>query len=252
MKYYVASDIHGFYSEFRHALDQAGYFTDTDPHKLIILGDLFDRGQEARELQAFILSLMERDEVILIRGNHEDMYIDLVTVDEGIPLKHHAQNGTHNTAMQLTGFDPVMAIIRHYDFAEAARNTPLFKQIIPAMRDYYETANYVFVHGWIPCIRDKYGYIHYADWRNASADEWAKARWYNGIEASTTVRDDKTIICGHWHASYGHSRFEGKGSEFGADAIFSPYVGLGIIAIDACTAHSGFINIIVVEDEEVE
>ena len=69
MKYYVTSDIHGFYSELSQSLSEAGFFTDEEPHKLIVLGDLFDRGQEARFLQQFILELMEKDEVILIRGH---------------------------------------------------------------------------------------------------------------------------------------------------------------------------------------
>ena len=248
MKYYVTSDVHGFYSELSQALTEAGFFTDEEPHKLVILGDLFDRGQEARFLQQFILELMEKDEVILIRGNHEDMYVDLVTVDHGIPLKHHSQNGTYNTAIQLTAFDPVMAIIRHYDFAEAARNTDYYRRIIPSMRDYFETDHYVFVHGWIPCIRERKGYSYYSDWRSASAEEWAKARWYNGIDAAVTCQEEKTIICGHWHASYGHAKYEGKGSEFNDDADFSPYLAPGIIAIDACTAHSGFVNVLVVND----
>ena len=28
MKYYITADIHGFYTEFHKALDEAGYFTD--------------------------------------------------------------------------------------------------------------------------------------------------------------------------------------------------------------------------------
>ena len=248
MKYYVTSDIHGFYSELSQALSETGFFTDEEPHKLIVLGDLFDRGSEARFLQQFILELMEKDEVILIRGNHEDMFIDLVTVDEGIPLTHHARNGTYDTAMQLTAFDPVMAIIRNSDFARAARKTPYYQKIIPAMRDYFETDHYVFVHGWIPCVRDQNGYSYNSDWRNASSDEWAKARWYNGMDAVLTCQEEKTIVCGHWHASYGHSKYEGKGSEFEEDADFTPYHASGIIAIDACTAHSGFVNVLVLDD----
>ena len=76
MKYYVTSDIHGFYTPLRDVLTRAGYFEDVEPHKLVIAGDLFDRGGEALELQDFILSLMERDEVILVRGNHEDLFAD--------------------------------------------------------------------------------------------------------------------------------------------------------------------------------
>ncbi len=60
MKYYITADIHGFYTEFHKALDEAGYFNDSEPRKLIILGDIFDRGQEAVEMQRFILSLLEQ------------------------------------------------------------------------------------------------------------------------------------------------------------------------------------------------
>ena len=55
MKYYVTSDIHGFYMEFQDALKSSGYYEDKEPHKLIIIRDLFDRGSEAKRLQAFIL-----------------------------------------------------------------------------------------------------------------------------------------------------------------------------------------------------
>ena len=59
--------------------------------------------------------------------------------------------------------------------------------------------------------------------------------------------DDKTIICGHWHTSFGHSTIDHAGSQFGPDANFRPFYGTGIIALDACTAVSGFVNCIVVE-----
>lgn len=38
MKYYVTADVHGFYTEFHKTLEAAGYFTDPEVHKLIILG----------------------------------------------------------------------------------------------------------------------------------------------------------------------------------------------------------------------
>ena len=135
MKYYITADIHGFYTEFHKALDEAGYFTDSEPHKLIILGDIFDRGQEAVKMQEFILQLMEQDAVILVRGNHEDLFEEMVTIDEGLPVRHHVSNGTYGTALQLTGYDPTMAQIRHWDLAEAARETTYYQQIIPATVD---------------------------------------------------------------------------------------------------------------------
>mgnify|MGYP002859839145 CR=1 FL=1 len=246
MKYYVTADIHGFYSQFHSALEEAGYFSDSEPHKLIILGDLFDRGSEAEALQTFVME--HRDEMILIRGNHEDLFAELVTEDEGVPYSHHISNGTYQTALQLTGYDFAIARIRNYDFAEAARKTPYYSEIMPSMVNWFETENYVFVHGWIPCIHGRSGYSYYDEWREASDGEWSSARWYNGMDAVRTCMEEKTIVCGHWHTSYGHSKYEGHGSEFGADADFSPYYAPGIIALDACTGFSGRVNIITIED----
>jgi len=249
MKLYVTADTHGFYSILRNALTEAGFFSETSPHKLVILGDLFDRGAEALQMQDFILELIEQDRVILVKGNHEDLFVEMVTEDEGIPYSHHVSNGTYDTALQLTGYDPEMARIRNFDFAEAARETPYYKTIIPTMADYYETKNYVFTHGWIPCIRGRIGYSYYSDWRSAQELEWEQARWYNGMDAVQTADEEKTIVCGHWHCSYGHAKYEHKGSEFGPDADFTPYFGPGVIALDACTAYSKRCNVIVLEDE---
>ena len=44
------------------------------------------------------------------------------------------------------------------------------------------------------------------------------------------------------------STYEKRGSEFGEDADFSPYIAPGIIAIDACTAHTGMVNCVVISD----
>lgn len=71
MKYYVVADVHGFFTELKAALSEKGFFEDKEPHKLIICGDLLDRGNEALEVQSFVLDLLQKDEIILIRGNHE-------------------------------------------------------------------------------------------------------------------------------------------------------------------------------------
>ena len=68
------------------------------------------------------------------------------------------------------------------------------------------------------------------------------------MDAVRTCMEDKTIVCGHWHTSYGHAKYEGKGSEFEADADFSPFCASGIIALGACTAFSRTVNVITIED----
>lgn len=255
MKYYVVSDVHGFYSILRNELEKAGFFSDPQPHKLLVLGDLFDRGKEAVELQDFIINLMNEDKVILIRGNHEDLFVKMVTEDGGRAYSHHRSNGTHDTALQLTGFDPKTARVEHVKFTYIAKKTPYYQKIIPAMRNYYETENYVFVHGWIPSERflDKEYYVRWSyleDWRDANEYKWEVARWINGMEAVEFCKEKKTVVCGHWHTSFGHANLENNGSEFGPDADFSPYIADGIVALDACTAHSGKMNVYIVEDKE--
>lgn len=78
MKYYVISDIHGFYSQLVKALTKAGFFDETEPHKLIVCGDMMDRGTEAVKMQEFMLKLLEEDKLIFVRGNHEDLLISML------------------------------------------------------------------------------------------------------------------------------------------------------------------------------
>ena len=55
MRYYVISDVHSFYSESVQALSEKGFFEDKSPHKLIVCGDLFDRGIGIGENAKFYL-----------------------------------------------------------------------------------------------------------------------------------------------------------------------------------------------------
>jgi serine/threonine protein phosphatase 1 len=257
MKYYVVADVHGFCSILKDTLKKNGFFDDQEPHKLIVCGDLFDRGNEAVELQNFIIELMEKDEVILVKGNHEEL---LVTMLNGWHFSsyfetYHNTNGTVDTVCQLTN----MTLSELYNNPSEAyyrmRETPFMQRILPQMMDYFETKKYIFVHGWIPCEKIKQNpardtYLPIADWRNASEEQWRFARWINGMDAAHdgVIEEGKIIVCGHWHSSYGHSRYEMKCSEFGDDADFSPYYGTGIIAMDTCTAHSQKINCIIIEE----
>lgn len=262
MKYYVVADVHGFYTPLTESLKEKGFFEDEGPHKLVVCGDLFDRGKEADKLQSFVVDLMKKDEIVLVKGNHEDLMQDMIDnfmsyFAYGIEYTHHAQNGTFDTALQLTRLGKAAVREAPYMFTALMRRTPFFREILPAMKNFYETEHHVFVHGWIPCARSgregHYDYSPLSDWRNATEEAWSEARWYNGMDAARTVKvPDKRVICGHWHCSYGHWRYEGKGNEFGEGADFSPYYGDGIIAIDGCTAYTKKVNCLVVEDRPSE
>ena len=260
MKYYVVADVHGFYSILKTTLEEKGYFKDKDPHKLIICGDIFDRGNETLEMQAFISDLIDKDEVILIRGNHEDLMVELVQdLEAGFGkslLGVNYSNGTTNSLMDLTNSDLVETKFNPKSMPNKFYNTDFYKKILPKMLNYYETQNYIFVHGWIPCFEQyvdyEVEYKYQQNWRDAELTQWEQARWINGMFAASqgTIEPNKTIVCGHWHASYGHAVLEGKGKEFDKQSDFSPYYAKGIIAIDACTAYSKKINCIVIEDDD--
>ena len=254
MRYYVVADIHGFYTEFRQALNEQGFFEDSQPHKLIVCGDLYDRGNEAKELQAFILDLIEKDEVILIQGNHEDLMLQLSNgwANWSFLQGHHQANGTIDTVTQLTGHTVTDMFLKTDEVGRSLLHNAFIQTIIPKMVNYYETKNHIFVHGWIPCKYDKdeSSYTMIEDWRNASKQQWDEARWINGMEAAYNgiLEKDKTIVCGHWHTSYGHAHYHNDGSEDGEDANYNPYFANGIIALDGCTKRSKIVNCIVIED----
>ena len=74
---YVMSDLHGMLEKYTEMLDVIN-FSDSDT--LIINGDICDRGPRSAEIY---LDVMERDNVTVIKGNHEVMAeIDLERIYE--------------------------------------------------------------------------------------------------------------------------------------------------------------------------
>ena len=53
MKYFVSSDIHGFFDEWQNALKDKGFDLNNPEHKIILCGDLFDRGSQPKEIINF-------------------------------------------------------------------------------------------------------------------------------------------------------------------------------------------------------
>ena len=257
MKYFVSSDIHGFYDEWIKALKEKQFNINNPEHKIIVCGDLFDRGLQSKQLQTFVMDLIAKDKVILIRGNHEDLLLNMINSwhKKSYLEWHHNANGTVDTVLQLIGSKMSDIYDNPIDVYRKMKDTPFMQKILPAMVDYFETEKYIFVHGWIPCFTIGNGrhvekFFYNDDWRNASKEEWDMCRWYNGMEAARqgVIEPNKTIVCGHWHCSYGHAKIKGKGTEFGKDANFLPYKAKGVLAIDSCTTISGKVNVVVLED----
>ena len=249
---FVASDIHGFFTEFKEALDAAGFDERNEAHWLIVCGDCFDQGPQPLELLQYLQSLPRK---VLIRGNHEDLLEQCCR--QGFAGDLEQRVGTARTIMDI-GDRPG----RGSGFSKCCERTmALVQPLCESMVDCFETERFVFVHSWVPVATETdlplvqlrgRSYAPLPNWRKAGAREWAQSRWLNPFEmARRGLQADKTIVCGHWHCSAGWAADEGR-SEFGADARFDPYCGDGFIAIDACTVHSGKVNVLVLEDAFLE
>ena len=234
-KLFVTSDIHGHCTVFKEALDVAGFDRSNDDHLLVCCGDYFDRGNENDQVLRFLESIQNK---VLLRGNHEDLLLDLLY--SGKLQQHHFLNGTMNTIENFFGkyaARPDATI----DFSGKTRIVDRLCDFIEETLDYFETKNYVFVHGWLPLVGETF------EGRKAISKElWKKARWegWHQHYQNKAPLVDKALVCGHIPASYA-SRFDMNR----APADNSIFHGCGLFALDACTAVSGKINVLVLEDE---
>lgn len=240
MKYFVSGDIHGFYDEWQSALKEKGFDISNPEHKIILCGDLFDRGSQPKEIIEFVLK--HKDKVILIRGNHEDLMQQMI--DRNSSDYGDLCNGTAQTIVDLY---PEWQI-SEFDLKKIAKKTRL-QEVLDMCVDYYETTHYIFVHGWIPIVENCY--LYDSNWRTARKERWEKARWANPVEMYRyeIYESNKTIVCGHWHCSaLWHEQNPDVYEEFGDKANFEPFITKNMIAIDACTTFSHKVNVIVLED----
>lgn len=269
MKIFCCSDLHSYFTEFITELRNKGFKENDPEHLLVVCGDIFDRGAESVKLYEYLNILTN---LVLVRGNHEDLME--IMLSRGYAQNHDISNGTLYSASQFIDY---LELNNAADIRTAFNEVHSFlKPLFDKAVDYFETENYIFVHGWIPCDTEDYGrtpwhlrgrtYKYNPEWRKASSEEWKAARWINGIKAGykeKIIEPNKTIVCGHWHCSAGHAikkveelrkenpdviLYNESDYEFGSEAVFEPFAEEGILAIDACTAHTRKVNVVVLED----
>lgn len=102
MKTFVIGDVHGRCEQLRAILKLIPRHANEDT--LILLGDLIDRGEDAPGVVAEALRLKEEqpEQVVVLRGNHEQMLLDFVDDESDFWLTH--VTGCEKTLEQYTGF----------------------------------------------------------------------------------------------------------------------------------------------------
>lgn len=248
-KFFVISDIHGFYDEMITALNEAGFNAADENHWLVTCGDHFDRGTQVAQVMEYLQNLPRK---VLIKGNHETLLMDCI--QRQYPGNHDWHNGTAQTILNLAPNASTFNVACAVAYEKV-------KDFIAGMVNYLELKNHIFVHAFVPlkCNDDLPMYYtknrlfeKMVDWREASDKEWEEARWGNPYTlAEQGLLPEKTLVFGHYHTSWPRSKYDNQ-PEWGEDADFSIYNGNGYLAIDACCAHSGKINCLVIEDDFLE
>lgn len=274
MKYFAVSDVHGFLKPLLKALSEAGYSKSDPGHFLVVCGDVFDRGPDPWGIMSFLRGLPP-DRMALVRGNHEDLMLELAS--KPLPEGHDASNGTADTVTALAGMPPWQEVAQAGDCelafesesAEAralceadmeawaeALSSPKAREMLgwlrsPAWRDFLETRTHVCVHAGIPLG---------GDWREAPAGRWAKARWDNPAHAlllggyGAAFAEGKKVVAGHWHTSGVFRLLRGIRNPkppfpepietpFGPSESCPVYDDGQLVCIDACTALTGRVNV---------
>ena len=234
-KLFVVSDIHGHYSLLEEALNRSGFDRDHEDHLLVCCGDYFDKGDENVQVLDFFEGLERK---VLLRGNHEDMLLKLLTTGKMHP--HQFINGTENTLENFFGTFAPDPVDHRVDLSGKTETVDRLCRFINSTVDYYETERYVFIHGWLP-ERGETSKGRAA----ATAQDWEKARcasWVRHYKGQPPL-PDKTLICGHvptFCAGFLNITPATKG-----DTTFRDN---GFIAIDAGTMDSKKINVLVLEE----
>ena len=276
-KYFVCSDIHSFYTDWMNSLLDAGFELSNEDHILIILGDIFDRGEEPVNVYNFIKSL-PKERRILIRGNHEDLLLEAVEREEFFTYDTH--NGTEDTIYYLAGLDrfdywyvdcPNFGEYMEWqqrklkDLDKLLFHNDTIREIVDWINsdewlDYYETKHYLFVHSFFP-LRKVEGFLTYnKNWRKDSTkEEIEESRWgcpyklYKQFwkeEKRHHHCKGKKLVCGHWHTSDFYKELDNKLINLNTNPIYKSDK-YNIIGLDTCTVLSHKVNILVLNENEL-
>lgn len=287
--YFVTSDLHSYITPLEEALTEVGFEYDNPDHILIVCGDIFDRGFDTLEVYK-LLSTLAVERLILIRGNHERLYLELLEKD--LPESHDYSNGTVRTFCTIADASEETVTSYFYFSAGIRDSAQITKQITAAWKkiknkvgkslitqfikssrwlNYYELGNYIFVHSFIPlrlkkCSETKWMHnwplsripekllepLPY--WRTKSADyQWDDASWGCPYKLFKAGLFDKELNKNKILVC-GHWHTSAFHLAFEEDPRledYSIYRGKNLIALDACTAKTKKTNVLVLTENEV-
>lgn len=144
MKVAIIGDIHGCHKQLIELLDKL----PADIEKIYSVGDLIDRGPESK---AVVQECIDR-EIICVRGNHEDMFLDVITGSKKYGESIFTMNGGDTT---LESYQ-IGEITTKHDFKGTSLeivSIDIPDEHFKFMNDmpyFIETDDFIFTHGGVP------------------------------------------------------------------------------------------------------
>ena len=236
-KIFAVADIHGYFSALKSGLERAGFEKGNDEHLLVVCGDCFDRGNENKRVLEYLYSIPNK---VIVRGNHEELLLRALANSK---IEYNDErNGTDITVKEFFGRQNVTL---SGFFLKNAETEKLLKDFIASTRDYFETENHVFIHGWLPLNVEEGWEKWRTAWRDAPYYMWYCSRYSEWMHAYSAgyILENKRIVCGHRASVYACMIDKRRGGD-----DFSPYVNERVMAMDSGTFRTGRVNVKVFED----
>jgi serine/threonine protein phosphatase 1 len=134
---YAIGDIHGNLDLLQRLLEKIQ--PDLARDQLVFMGDYIDRGPNPKGVVDYVLGLKRLanpQQVIFLKGNHEAMFLNFL---QGRDLEVFLFNGGISTLRDYWGED--------WDRLKHLALPPEHRKFFEELRLYYETPDYLFVHG---------------------------------------------------------------------------------------------------------
>ena len=179
---FVISDIHGCLDHFNALLDQINYQPNVD--KIILLGDYLDRGPKSKEVVEKVLYMFENEDVIAIRGNHDQRFVELIETKNPKTYKEFLEFGGLET---LESYCPDLVNQPINKIAEFISNEfATHIEFLKSIPLYYEDPYFIFVHaGLNPKVKN---------WKEQSLTDFIFIR--DPFIYNETLTD-KVVVFGH-------------------------------------------------------
>lgn len=189
MRTLAISDIHGSLLAFNQLLAMAEY--DARKDRLILLGDYVDSGIQSMEVIAQIQVMMQQGDVIALRGNHDQSFVDLMRAgaDPSQIASYMTQGGKNTVLSYLTQPDQ-QELLTNGEYEKVrtfiAINYKNQLQFLEQLPLNYETENHIFVHAGLDPA--------YKDWKEQPARNYMNIS-DDFYEHPTLL--DKIVVFGH-------------------------------------------------------